>query len=146
VRRGGRRPVNKRLAKARRILAAQAELDRLAAWRLVELGHQAAGLDERRVALVRFIDAEPSFGGPFAGAMMRRLETLEASRASLKLEEAAQAEARRSERARMRCVGAIVKTLEEDQQRRQEGLQLVEAIEAALNRRAQGSGKLDGSS
>jgi 1-acyl-sn-glycerol-3-phosphate acyltransferase len=138
--------VNKRLANARRILAAQAELDRLAAWRLVDIERQAAGLDERRVALVCFLDAEASFGGPFAGAMMRRLEALEATRASLKLEQAALAEGRRAERARRRCAGAIVKTLEENERRRREGLQLVEAIEAALNRRAQGSGKLDGSS
>lgn len=138
--------MNKRLAKARRILAAQSELDRLAAWRLVDLERQAAGLDGRRVALVCFLDAEPSFGGPFAGTMMRRLEALEASRASLKLEQAAQAEGRRAERARMRCAGAIVKTLEANERRRQEGLQLDEAIEAARNRRPQGSGKLDGSS
>ena len=138
--------MNKRLAKARRILAAQAELDRLAAWRLVDIERQAAGLDERRVALVCFLDAEASFSGPFAGAMMRRLEALEASRASLKLEQAAHAEGRRAERLRMRCAGAIVKALEEDQQRRQEGFQLVEAIEAALNGRVQGSGKLEQSS
>lgn len=132
----GDRPVKRRLAKARRILAAQVELDRLAAWRLIDLDHRATDLDERRVALVRFLDAEPSFGSPFAGAMMRRLEALEASRASLRLEQAAQAEGRRAERTRTRCADAIVKTLEEEERRRREGLQLAEAIEAALVQRA----------
>ncbi|MGO9673884.1 MAG: hypothetical protein ACLPSF_06895 [Methylocella sp.] len=138
--------MKKRLGKARRILAAQAELDRLAAWRLIDLERQAAGVDERRIALVGFLDAEPSFGGPFAGAMMRRLEALEASRAALRVEQAAQAEKRLAERARMRCAAGIVKTLEQDEGRREERLQLGEAIEASLARPAQGSGKFEGSS
>ena len=137
--------MNKRLAKARRILAAQTELDRLAAWRLIDLESQAAGIDERRIALVRFLDTEPSFGGPFAGAMMRRLEGLEASRAALRLEQAAQAERRLVERARTRCAAGIVKALESGERRREERLQLGEAIEASLDRSTQGSGKFDGS-
>jgi hypothetical protein len=138
--------VKKRLGKARRILAAQMELDRLAAWRLVDLESQEAGVDERRNALICFLDSEPSFGGPFAGTMMRRLETLEAARATLRLERAAQAERRLAERARMRCAAGIVKTLEQDERRREERLQLGESIEASLDRPTQGSGKVEGSS
>ena len=138
--------MNRKLARARRILAAQTELDRLAAWRLADLEREASGVDERRIALIRFLDAEPSFGGSFAGAMMRRLETLEASRAALRIEQARQAEGRREERARMRRAADIVETLEKDMRRRAERFQLGEAIEASLGRPPQAPGKFDGSS
>ncbi len=138
--------MNRRLAKARRILAAQTGLDRLAAWKLIDLAHQAAEVDARRVGLVGFLDAEPGFGSPFAGAMMRKLESLEASRAALRLEQAAQAERRLAERTRMRCAADIVKMLERDERRRDERLQLSEAIDASLVGSTQGSGKLNRSS
>ena len=82
--------VRRKLVKARRVLAAQIELDRFAAWRLIELERRGADLDERRFALIRFLDAEPLFGGAFVAATTRRLAAIEASRAALRFEQAAQ--------------------------------------------------------
>lgn len=138
--------MNRRLARARRVLAAQTELDRLAAWRLVDLERQGAAMDERRAALLRFLDAESSFSGPFAGAMMRRLEAVEAARAAVRLERAAQTERRLAESARTRCAASVVTALETAARRSGERSELAEAIDAALGRQAQGSGKFDGSS
>lgn len=138
--------MRKRLAKARRILAAQTELERLAAWRFIELERQTASIDERRLDLARFLDTEPSFGGAFAGAMMRRLVALEKSRAALLLEQAAQLERRLAERTRTRRVESVVKDLQAYERRREEQLQLDDAIEASLHWLRQGSGKFEGSS
>lgn len=136
--------MTRKLAKARRILAAQVELDRLAAWGLVDLERQSASLDERHHALIRYLDAEAPFGGVFAGAMIRRLAALEASRAVLRHEQAAQAQARLTERARTRSATGIVEALERAARRWSEQQRLAEAIEAALGQLAQGPGKFDG--
>lgn len=138
--------MNKRLAKARRILEAQREIDRHADWMLIDLERQQLAIDDRRHRLIGFIETESAFHGFFAGAMMRRLEALENSSAALRDEVRAHKENRLAERARMRGAQAIVEALEADQRRREEHLQLMEAIEASLGRAASASSKLMGSS
>lgn len=133
-----------RLAKARRLLAVQTDLDRLAAWRLIDLDRRSAALDDRRQALINFLDRSSAFSPFFAGAAMRGLETLQRAAAELSCEQAAQADRRRGERVRLRQAGVIVEKLETEEERRLERLRLADTIEASLNWRPQGPGKSDG--
>lgn len=124
--------MNKRLRTARRVLAAQVELDRLAEWKLIDLERQDAALQERRRDLVRFLDGESALGGLFAVTMMRRLQGLEEQRAVLVAETQAQAALRRDERGRMRGAERIVESLERQARQIEEAHSLAEAIEFAI--------------
>ncbi len=125
--------MSKRLDKARRVLTAQIELDRLADWMLEDTGRREAAAAEQYRKLAGFLEAESAFGGLFADVLIQRLHALERTCAALRREREAQAETRLAERARMRGAEAIVGTLEEDKRRREEQLQLDEAIAASLS-------------
>jgi hypothetical protein len=118
------------------MLAVQAELGRLAEWRLSDLERQASDLRDQRRGLLRFLDGELAFSGLFAATMMRRLHGLEESGAALNGEAEAQASRNLEERGRLRQVERMVDALECDARRVDDAQQLVEAIEIALNRLA----------
>ncbi|VTZ25670.1 conserved hypothetical protein [Methylocella tundrae] len=138
--------MNKRLVKARRILEAQTEIDRLAGWTLIELQRQLETIEEHRHRLIAFTETEPAFYGLSADAVMRRLEALQKSDAALRAEIRAQTEKRLAERARMRGAEAIAAALEADQRRQEEQLRLMEVIEASVSEVASASSKPIGSS
>lgn len=55
--------MSERLRRARNVLAVQAQLDRLAEWRLINLQSQAAVLEDRQRGLIRFVYGEPAITG-----------------------------------------------------------------------------------
>ena len=138
--------MNDRLRKARRMLAIQAELDRFADWTLIDLERRRTDVEDRRAKLIGFLEAESAVGGIFAGAMLRRLESIEKSCAALRAERDAQAEKRVAERARLRAAEAVFEAIRTGELRREERLRLFETIEASLNRFEPASGKLSRSS
>lgn len=124
--------MSERLRKARRVLGVQTVLDRLAEWTLVDLECQDAVLQDRRHALIRFIDSETAFAGAFPNAMMRRFEELARQHATLVAEKDAQAEQRREARARLRIAERIVEGLANEARRSQDSRELSEVIEATV--------------
>lgn len=131
-----------RLRRARRILAVQTQLDRLAEWRLIDLQSQAATLEDREQALVHFMQEESAFSGIFPATMMRRLQTLVELRAAAVTGQEAQRARHLEERGRLRRAERIVETLEGDAQRSAALGELAEAVEAAARDVSQGSGKV----
>lgn len=118
------------------MLAVQAELGRLAEWRLSDLERQASDLTDQRRDLLRFLDGELAFSGLFAATMMRRLHGLEESGAVLNGRREAQAARSLEEQGRLRRVERMVKAVECEARRVDDARQVVEAIEIALNRLA----------
>jgi len=67
-----------RLKKVRRIVEVQAELHRLAEWRLAHLGRQEDELREQQEELVRSLNADSALHGLFVANMARSLRRLAA--------------------------------------------------------------------
>lgn len=134
--------MNERLRKARRILAVQFQLDRLAAWNLVDLEVQAAALGDRHRDLIRFMDGESAFTGLFAAAMMRRLQALAEAQSAIASKIETQRVQFREERGRLRCAERIVAASEHEARKTVEANRLTEAIEAALTHGSSASRKL----
>lgn len=128
------RSMTERLRKARRVLAVQLQLDRLAKWTLVDLNAQAVALEDRHHDLVRFMDSESAFSGLFATVMMRRLQAAAEAQAAMVKEIEMQSVRLREERGRLRRVERIVKALQLEARRKEELTRLAEAIDAALTR------------
>lgn len=123
--------MNERLRKAKRMLAVQSDIDRLADWRLVDIARNDAVLSDQRRVLIGFLDAESAFTAPFAAAMMRRLQRLEESRAKLNDEMQAQSRLRLEERRRLRRAQQIVGAVADEARRLEDRRNLFDAIEAA---------------
>jgi len=128
--------MNERLRKARRVLAVQTLLDRLADWRLRDLERQELALQESRRDLIRFLDSESAFAGLFAATLMRRMQSLEDLRVALIAEREAQASLHLEERSRMRRAERIVDALDDQARRTEEARRLAEVVERAVNGRA----------
>jgi hypothetical protein len=127
--------MRERLGKARRVLAVQSILDRLADWRLRDLEARELALQDDRRKLVQFVESESAFAGLFAAVMMRRIQGLEDLRAALTVEKASQQGRRLEERGRMRRAERIVEALESEGRRLEEARRLAEATERAAPRR-----------
>lgn len=125
-----------RLRKARRVLAVQAAIERLAVWSSTELEHRDASLQQRRADLVRFLDTDMGLGDVVSAAMLRRLHGLAESRAALKGEIDACAARRREERLRLRSVEKIVDALDRETRRIEELRELERVIEATQRLRS----------
>ncbi len=123
-----------RLQKARRVLAVQAALERLASWSLADLGHEIARSEERRADLDRFLDGETALGGAFSAAMMRRLQGLAETQAALNIEKDLCAVRRREERLRLRCAELIVDALGRETRRIDDLRELERVTETSLLR------------
>jgi len=123
-----------RLRKARRVLAVQAALERLAAWSVSDLENQDVLVQERRADLVRFLDAETALGSAFSAAILRRLQGLAETQAALAAEKDLCAARRREERLRLRCAELIVDRLAGETRRIDELRRLDRVIEAAQQR------------
>lgn len=120
-----------RLRKVRRVLAVQAALERLAAWRVSDLEHQHSLLQDQQENLVRFLDGETAFGDVFSAAILRRLQRLAENQAALKAEREACAARRREERLRLRCAELIVDDLGREARRIDALRELETAIDAS---------------
>lgn len=127
--------MNKRLRKARRVLAVQTVLDRLADWRLRDLETRERILADRWAELVAFLDQELALSGVFASTAMRRMQGLENLRMALIAEKDALARRRLEERRRKRAAGQIVDAVEAEARRMEEARQLGEAMERSVDRR-----------
>ncbi len=123
-----------RLRKVRRVLAVQAAIDRLAAWRSGDLAHQDQRLRERQADLIRFLDAETALGDVFSASMLTRLQGLAESRAAVTVEKEACDATRRAERLRLRCVERIVDALDRETRRIDELRELERVVEASRQR------------
>jgi ERCC4-related helicase len=128
--------VTQRLRKARRVLAVQTELDRLAEWTLNDFERQERALQDQRRDLMRFLDGESAFTDIFATTLMHRLERLETQGAALFVEKRAEVDRRLEERGRMRRAERIVDALVSEARRKEELRLLAEMIEVAVRRRA----------
>lgn len=126
--------MNERLKRARRMLAVQSDIERLAAWRLMDSESQGVALTDQRRDLTRRLDADPGLGAAFAAVIIRRLQRIEARRGQLNGEIEAQAGRRLDERRRLRRAQLIVRALELDATRDEGERRLLEAIEAAARR------------
>ncbi|WP_148212982.1 hypothetical protein [Methylocella silvestris] len=138
--------MDERLRKAKRILKASTGFDRLAEWRMADVGRRAAELNRRREELTAFMAAEDSFEGLFAEAMMRRFDQIERHRVRLGLEIAAETDRRLDARGQLRRAQTLVDHLGRDQRGRDERTLLEEMIEAFAQIGTQGPGKFEGSS
>lgn len=116
------------------MLAVQSDIERLAAWRLMDGESQRAALTDQRRDLTRRLDAEPGLGAAFATVVVRRLQRVEARRAQLNGEIEAQADLRLDERRRLRRAQLIVRALESEATRVEGERRLLEAIDAAVRR------------
>jgi hypothetical protein len=123
-----------RWQKARRVLAVQAAIERLASWSLADLGHEITRMDERRADLDRFLDGETALGGAFSVAVMRRLQGLAETQATLNAEKDLCAERCREERLRLRCAELIVDALGREARRIDDLRELERVTETSILR------------
>jgi len=126
--------MSERLRRSRRVLAVQAQLDRLAQWSLIDLQSRAAVLGDQQRGLVRFISEESLVSGIFSSTMMRRLQTLAEMLATIASEQDVQRGRHLEERRRLHRAEWIVTILESEARRKEVLRQLAEIIETALQR------------
>jgi hypothetical protein len=122
-----------RLRKARRVLAVQTSLERLAAWRVGALEYRLSIMRDQQSDLVRFLEGEV-LGDVFAAAMLRRLGRLAESQAVLKEEKVSCEAARWEERLRLRCAELAVDDLGKAVRRSDEMAELESVIDLAQQR------------
>jgi hypothetical protein len=123
-----------RLRKARRVLAVQTGLERLAAWRVSDLEHRHSLLQDQQANLVRFLDGETALGDAFSAAILRRLQCLAENQAALEAEKEGCDARRREERLRLRCAELIVDDLGREARRIDALRELQSVIEASQQR------------
>jgi hypothetical protein len=126
--------IEERLRKARRVLAVQAAMERLAAWSSMELDHRDALLRQRRENLLRFLAGETALGDVFSATVLRRLHELAESQAALKLEKDARDARRVEQRLRLRRLERIVDGLDQTAREADILRELERTIEAAQRR------------
>ncbi len=136
--------MKKKVERARRVLAAQRDLDRLAGWALADVEHRQAEVEDGRQKLLDFLKDESAFGDLFAAAVLRRLDALKLAQGALRAERAAKVEQHVAERVRTRGAERNFETLVDAERRRDEQLRLAEAVDATLNRLGSGRGKVGG--
>jgi ABC-type uncharacterized transport system ATPase subunit len=123
------------LRRARRVLAVQSKLDRLAQWGLVDLQAQSAALTNQQRSLRRFMSEGSDFAGTFSSAVMRQLQALAENLAMLANGEEMQQGRLLDERRRQRCAEKICVNFEYEARRKDTLRQLSEVIESAQQRR-----------
>lgn len=128
--------MSERLRRARRVLAVQAQLDRLAEWSLIDIKAQAAALEDTQRNLICFMSEESAVAGLFSTLMIHKLQAVAEKLATLVKEQEVQKARQLDERRRLRHAGRMVAKLESDEQRKDAACQLAEAIEAVLQRRS----------
>lgn len=128
--------MSERLRRARRVLAVQAQLDRLAEWSLFDIQAQAAMLENTQRRLVCFMSKESAVAGLFSTLMMRKLEAAAEKLATIAKEQEVQKARQLDERRRLRHAERIVTKLESEERCKAAACQLAEAVEAVLQRRS----------
>jgi len=128
-----------RLAKVRRIQAVQAELHRLAEWRLAGLARKQQELAEEQTVLIETLNDEDQLHGLFVGAMARRLRTLAGETERVKVAHEAQTDRVLDEARRLKQAERMVDRVSVDHRRETEKRDLQALVEALLARRRDAS-------
>lgn len=128
-----------RLAKIRRIQAVQAELHRLAEWRLASLARKQEELATEQTVLIASLNDEDQLHGLFVGAMARRLRALAGETERVKVAREAQADRVLDEARRLKQAERMVDRASVDHRREAEKRELQALVEALLARRGDAS-------
>lgn len=100
----------------------------------MDLEHRDTRLQKRTADLVRFLDETTALGDIFSVTMIRRLQGLAESRATLQAEKDICAARRSTERLRLRCAETIADAIGREARRIDDLRELERVIEASQQR------------
>jgi hypothetical protein len=123
-----------RLRAIQRILAVQAQLHRLAQWKLADLERREDALQERHESLLRFVDKDGSYGALFSNTLMRRLHGISEEKAKVVAEKHEQADKTLEELRRVGQMQRLTAGLEEEARQEHERQELREILERMAHR------------
>jgi hypothetical protein len=124
-----------RLHAIKRVLAVQAQLHRLAQWKLAELERREDALQERHESLLRFVDEDGSYAALFGNALMRRLRGISEEKAEVVAAKHEQADKTLEELRRVGRMQRMADELEDEARQERERQELREILEQLGHRR-----------
>jgi hypothetical protein len=124
--------MQKRAAKAKRILAAQQKLHRMEQWKLAELQQQLAALKAAQIELIDALNGENALHGLFIDTTARRLGTLAEQEQNVAHAAHEQSLRTKEHAARERVSERFAQATVQDLERELERKELVETIEQLL--------------
>jgi hypothetical protein len=124
--------MQKRAAKAKRILAAQQKLHRMEQWKLAELQQRLAALKAAQVALIEALNGENALHGLFIDTTARRLGSLAEEEQSVMRSTSEQASRTQEHAVRARVSERFAQATAQDLERELERKELMEIIEQLL--------------
>ena len=131
--------MSERRDKIRRIKRLQADLHRLAEWRLAKLAQQERSLAEQQEAMLVSLNDEDALHGMFVGAMARRLKSLSGESEVVRAMHDAQSERVLTEAKRLKRVDQMAGRVEDEHRRDAEKRELAQIVDALLARRGDAS-------
>lgn len=124
--------MEKRAAKAKRILAAQQKMHRMEQWKLAELQQRLAALKAAQVELIDALNGENALHGLFIDTTARRLGSLAEEEQHVALASHAQSLRTKEHAARERVTERFAQAAAQDLERELERKELMEIIEQLL--------------
>ncbi len=124
-----------RLRAVQRILSVQAQLHRLAQWKLAELERREDGLQERHESLLRFVDEDGAYAALFGNTLMRRLRSISEEKARVTAAKHEQADKTLDELRRVGQMQRATDELEGEARQERERQELKEILELLGHRR-----------
>jgi hypothetical protein len=124
-----------RLRAIQRVLAVQAQLQRLAQWKLAELERREEALQKREENLLRFVDEDGSYAAVFGNTLMRRLRGIGEEKAQVAASKHEQADKTLEETRRVGQMQRKADELEDEARQERERLELREILERMGHRR-----------
>lgn len=124
--------MQKRAAKAKRILAAQQKLHRMEQWKLAELQQRLAALKAAQVALIEALNGENALHGLFIDTTARRLGSLAEEEQSVMRATSEQALRTKEHAVRARVSERFAHATAQDLEREVERKELMEIIDQLL--------------
>jgi hypothetical protein len=127
--------VGNRLRAVQRILSVQAQLHRLAQWKLAGLERREDALQERHESLLRFVDEDGAYAALFGDALMRRLRSISEEKAQVSTAKHEQAEKTLEELRRVGQMQRMGDELEDEARQERERQELRDILELLGHRR-----------
>lgn len=124
-----------RLRAVQRILSVQAQLHRLAQWKLGELERREDALQERHESLLRFVDEDGAYAALFGNTLMRRLRSISEEKAQVSTAKQEQSDKTLEELRRVGRMKRMGDELEDEARQERERQELREILELLGHRR-----------
>jgi hypothetical protein len=127
--------MNKRVEKAKRIVAVQRQMHRIEDWRMIELKREAELLDASRRDTIQALSEEETLRGEMAALAVRRLRYLVREAGRVGEQEKVQAAKLLDQTGKLRRAERLEGEVRRDAERESGRKQLVDIIEGFLSRK-----------